>query len=101
MLRALLAFGAATLAGTTPGPPPAAGSDALAPELHGEYSKAVVQLFARRAGLRRSVPPQVLRPFVAAARGEQPASDQLDDAAWAEWRGLLREEKRDAIYAYR
>ena len=96
MLRALLALGAATLAGTTPGPPPAAaeGSDALAPELHGEYSKAVVQLFARRAGLRRSVPPQVLRPFVEAARGGQPAFDELDDEAWAEWRGLLREELR-------
>ena len=45
----------------------AEAAPSLGGKFHGEYNKAIVDLFAKRAGLRKSVPPDVLGPFVEAA----------------------------------
>ena len=70
----------------------AEAAPSLGGKFHGEYNKAIVDLFAKRAGLRKSVPPDVLGPFVEAAAQRNSAVDDHTQAAWTEWMETLQQE---------
>ncbi len=74
--------------------PCAAAAPTLPDELHDEFSKAVARLFSSRLGLRSSVPPELINPFIQASRysTELPKEALAPEPVWHEWREELRGE---------